>query len=151
MRFSTYALTISPAKRPQSVVKFHLDWVLQELLEKHDMVLKSKVYEISKNGYLHMHAEVLASSSIYRKSVKYPGYSVVLKKLKGTKNVARWRRYMTKNVRNSYEQERILDEHYFKHNYAFQLPSEQDKSDYEQWLDRQYQKGIDEGIFYMEM
>lgn len=116
-----FALTVAPSKDPKIKTKKDIDQiVLWMKLKAPEMVVYHQVYEISRNGYLHLHAHILLSKNTYRKRISnYPGWSIRIKELNTFEDSVRWYDYLNKIVDHPIKQEMILFEHQCQNEYMF--------------------------------
>lgn len=116
------ALTIMPTKDPSNKYKKDIDEVILWMKLRCDsLVVYLTGYEISSNGYLHMHALVYIDSNFYRKKIcRKFGWSIDMKHLLTKTDVESWVDYIQKKDSCDFKRDVILMDHYLWHNYAFE-------------------------------
>lgn len=118
---TSFALTVAPALNPRQQYKEDIDAIVARIkLKVPSMVVTDGVYELSSNGYLHYHANILMPKNTYLKRItNYPGWSVRIKLIETLADDVEWHLYLRKYVKNNIIQSQVFFEHECQNKYMF--------------------------------
>lgn len=119
-----YAITVAPRKTPKDITIRDLDDVFYKMFisKLTRFIVYECEYELSKRGYLHMHATVEMQESVRYSDLIRPyrnAFSIHFKRLRTERDLKRWTHYITKCKNKRYNRD-IVMQHYFMHYPRFQ-------------------------------
>lgn len=120
----SYAVTISKHQKKDYVDKSEIENVLSILIRNNDgkkLSFGPVVYENSgQYSQLHLHGVCTSVTSIYfKENCSIDGFRIQWKRIHSRVDYDKWIDYITKEVRNQFDQNDVLICNFYNYNYAF--------------------------------